>query len=45
MNKKYTQILSNLVDQAPTLLQLLPWGEAFEKVIEMNRFLINSLFS
>ena len=36
MNKKYTQILSNLVDQAPSLLQLLPWGEAFEKVISKS---------
>lgn len=32
MNKKYTEILSNLVDQAPSLLKLLPWGEPFEKV-------------
>lgn len=40
MNKKYTQILSNLVDQAPTLLQLLPWGKNFENVIV--KVMINS---
>ena len=32
MNKAYTHILSDLVDQAPTLLKLLPWDQAFEKV-------------
>lgn len=32
MNKKYTKILSDLVDQAPRFLSLLPWGSAFEKV-------------
>lgn len=32
MNKKYTKILSDLVDQAPRFLALLPWGSAFEKV-------------
>ena len=32
MNKKYTKILSDLVEQAPSLLKLLPWGEAFENV-------------
>ena len=32
INKHYTQILSDLVEKAPELLTLLPWGESFEKV-------------
>mgnify|MGYP004466905503 CR=1 FL=1 len=32
MNKHFTKILTDLVDQAPTLLTLLPWDRAFEKV-------------
>ena len=32
MNKHFTKILTDLVDQAPTLLTLLPWDHAFEKV-------------
>lgn len=31
MNKAYTHILSDLVDQAPTLLKLLPWGRGVRK--------------
>ena len=37
MNKKYTKILSDLVDQAPRFLSLLPWGSAFEKVGPASR--------
>ena len=32
MNKKYTQILTDLVEHAPAILRLLPWDPAFEKV-------------
>ena len=35
MNKHYTQILTELVNQAPKLLSLLPWGSAFEKVFSV----------
>lgn len=32
MNKHFTKILTDLVNQAPALLTLLPWDRAFEKV-------------
>ena len=41
INKHYTQILSDLVEKAPKLLALLPWGESFEKVHPIPSFLLH----
>ena len=44
INKHYTQILSDLVEKAPKLLALLPWGESFEKVRPASSFPLLPLF-